>query len=118
MWEKNKVLIIEEELLNGEELLDAAQEAIVQHGFTITESFAARVRPRTRFPSLNKAVFPQAFSRLASEGSPPCALQNSLHSTYPEYTHFPRRSVPGGCPASVALQVHCSVQLRWKPSSL
>lgn len=43
MWEQNKVLIIVEELLKGGELLDAAEEAITQHGFTITESFAARV---------------------------------------------------------------------------
>ena len=56
MWEKNKVLIIEEELLNGEELLDAAQEAIMQHGFTITESFAARVRSPAAQPPVLRPV--------------------------------------------------------------
>lgn len=45
MWEGKKVLIIEEELLDGEELLDAAQEAITDYEFTMTESFAARVCP-------------------------------------------------------------------------
>lgn len=69
MWEKNKVLIIEEELLNGEELLDAAQEAIVQHGFTITESFAARVRPPHTFflseqSSFSSNILPVCLRRL------------------------------------------------------
>jgi hypothetical protein len=45
MWKERKILIIEEEFLHGGELLDAAQEAIIEHGFTITETFAARVGP-------------------------------------------------------------------------
>jgi hypothetical protein len=47
MWEKKQVLIIEEELLHGGELLDAAKEAISDYNFTITETFAAIVRPST-----------------------------------------------------------------------
>jgi hypothetical protein len=46
MWKAGQILIIEEEFLNGDELLDATQEAITEYGFTMSEKFAARVCPR------------------------------------------------------------------------
>eukprot|EP00892_Ulva_mutabilis_P010779 jgi/Ulvmu1/8073/UM004_0310.1 len=42
MWHEKQILVIEEEMLHGEELLVAADEAIANYGFQMTESFAAR----------------------------------------------------------------------------
>lgn len=44
VWERQQILIIEEELLEGSDLLDAAKEAIKSHAFKMTESFAAQAR--------------------------------------------------------------------------
>lgn len=43
MWHRRQILVIEEELLEGDELLDAAQDAVTRYDFKMTESFAAKV---------------------------------------------------------------------------
>eukprot|EP00892_Ulva_mutabilis_P008427 jgi/Ulvmu1/5957/UM026_0079.1 len=43
MWHAKQILVIEEEMLHGEELLTAVEEAIADYGFEITESFTALV---------------------------------------------------------------------------
>ena len=48
VWERQQILIIEEELLEGSDVLDAAKDAIKGHGFKMTESFAAQVRTASR----------------------------------------------------------------------
>jgi hypothetical protein len=43
MWPKRQILVIEEELLEGDELLDAARDAVKLYDFKMTEAFAAKV---------------------------------------------------------------------------
>ena len=52
MWSEKQILVIEEEMLHGEELLVAADEAISNYAFQMTESFASRVPPPPRTAAL------------------------------------------------------------------